>query len=50
MKQKETAAPAQPKKERSKKYNEKLAVDASFMDIMKASVKDANNNSVKKKP
>ena len=31
------------------KYNEKLAVNGSFMDIMKASAKHANNKSTPKK-
>ena len=42
------------KKEKSKKlrpanYDEKLAINGSFIDIMKASVKNANDNSAKKK-
>lgn len=41
---------AKPKNDRGGKYAEKLAVNGSFMDIMKAAVKDAKNNSAKKKP
>jgi hypothetical protein len=37
-----------PKKERGS-YNNKLSVKGSFMDIIKASVKDATNHSAKKK-
>ncbi|MBF9252163.1 hypothetical protein I2I11_02545 [Pontibacter sp. 172403-2] len=36
-------------KERPKKYDEKLKVKGSFLDIMKASVKDADKKSAKKK-
>jgi len=36
-----------PKKGRGN-YDEKLAVTGSFLDIMKAAVKHANNNSAKK--
>jgi hypothetical protein len=43
-------AKAKPKKERPPKYDEKLAVKGSFLDIMKAAGKDANSKSVKKKP
>ncbi|MEO6833126.1 MAG: hypothetical protein ABI378_11440 [Chitinophagaceae bacterium] len=32
-----------PTKERPKKYDDKLAVKGSFMDVIKASVKDAEN-------
>jgi hypothetical protein len=39
---------AKPKKERGN-YEEKLAVNGSFMDIIKASVKDAKKKSAKKK-
>jgi hypothetical protein len=39
---------AKPKKERPAKYDEKLAVKGSFLDIVKASVKHAENNSAKK--
>ena len=41
-----------PKKEAKKnrgKYDEKLAVKGSFMDIIKSAVKDADNKSAKKK-
>ncbi len=31
------------------KYDEKLTVKGSFLDIMKAAVKDADNKSAKKK-
>ncbi len=37
------------KKERPKKYEEKLAVKGSFMDIMKAATKHAEKHSEKKK-
>lgn len=33
-----------PKKSRAKKYDEKLAVKGSFLDVIKTSVKDAENN------
>lgn len=36
------------KKPRPTNYDDKLAVNGSFLDIMKAAVKDANNKSVKK--
>jgi len=39
-----------PKKERATNYNEKLAVNGSFLDIMKAAVKDADKKVEKKKP
>ncbi|HTC00163.1 MAG TPA: hypothetical protein VK705_05725 [Ferruginibacter sp.] len=39
---------AKPKKERPAKYDEKLAVNGSFLDIMKAAAKHAQNNSAKK--
>ncbi|HEY5368793.1 MAG TPA: hypothetical protein VIJ75_07360 [Hanamia sp.] len=35
-------------KKRSDKYNEKLAVTGSFLDVMKAAAKNANNKSAKK--
>ncbi len=35
---------------RAEKYNERLEVNGSFMDIMKAAVKNADNHSAKKKP
>lgn len=38
-----------PKKPRAKKYDEKLAVKGSFLDIIKASVKDAENKTAPKK-
>jgi hypothetical protein len=38
-----------PKKARKNKYDEKLAVKGSFMDLVKASVKDADNKSAPKK-
>lgn len=38
-----------PKKERASKYDEKLAVNGSFLDVIKASVKHANTSD-KKKP
>jgi len=37
-----------PKKKRGQ-YDEKLSVNGSFLDILKASAKDANNKSVEKK-
>lgn len=43
---------AKPKKKsksnRATKYDEKLTVNGSFLDIMKAAVKDANSKNVKK--
>jgi hypothetical protein len=39
----------QPKKKRATKYDEKLAVNGSFLDIMKAAVKNAESKSTKKK-
>jgi hypothetical protein len=39
---------AKPKKDRGGKYDEKMAVKGSFLDIVKASVKHAENNSAKK--
>ncbi len=41
-----------PKKDkpRAGKYEDKLAVKGSFLDIMKASVKHADSKAVKKKP
>jgi hypothetical protein len=38
-----------PKKERAEKYDEKLKVNGSFMDIVKAAVKDADKKSAPKK-
>lgn len=35
-------------KKRPVKYEEKIAVKGSFLDIMKAAAKDANNKSKKK--
>ena len=45
---------ATPKKKAAKRkkrgdYDKKLAVKGSFVDIMKASMKDADNKSAKKK-
>ena len=37
------------KKERAKKYDEKLVVKGSFMDIINAAVKHTKNNTPKKK-
>ena len=41
-----------PKKDKPRggKYEDKLAVNGSFLDIMKASVKHADSKAVKKKP
>jgi len=39
---------AKKKNNRANGYNEKLAVKGSFLDIMKASAKDANKKSAKK--
>ena len=39
---------AKPKKQRASKYDEKLAVNGSFLDIMKAAVKDTKQHSAKK--
>ena len=44
---KEVKKKVKPKKERGN-YEEKLAVNGSFMDIMKAAVKDTRNKSAKK--
>lgn len=38
------------KSNRATKYDEKLTVNGSFKDLMKAAVKDANNKSAPKKP
>ncbi len=38
-----------PKKERSQSYEDKLKVKGSFLDLMKAAVKDAKSKD-KKKP
>lgn len=38
-----------PTKKRPENYEEKLKVKGSFLDIMKAAVKDANNKEPKKK-
>lgn len=37
------------KKPRAKKYDEKVAVKGTFLEIMKAAAKNANDNSAKKK-
>ena len=39
---------AKPKVKRAKGYDEKLAVNGSFLDIMKTAVKHAENHSAKK--
>lgn len=44
------AKKAKAKSNRPNKYEDKIAVTGSFMDLMKASAKDATNNSQKKKP
>jgi hypothetical protein len=36
------------KPKRAEKYDDKLAVNGTFLDIMKASAKDANKKSAKK--
>ncbi len=41
---------AKGKKKRAETYNNKLEVKGTFMDIIKASAKHANNHSAKKKP
>lgn len=38
-----------PKKERKKKYDARLAVKGSFMDLIKATLKDAEDKSEPKK-
>ena len=38
-----------PKKKRANGYDEKLAVNGSFLDIMKAAAGHANDHSTKKK-
>ena len=40
---------AKPKKKRANGYNEKLAVNGSFLDIVKAAAGHANDHSKKKK-
>ena len=45
----EKAKKEKPKKERGK-YDEPLKVNGSFLNIMQAAVKDADNKSAKKKP
>jgi hypothetical protein len=47
-KKKQAAKKATKPKERGE-YDDKIAVNGSFMDILKASGKHANNNSAKKK-
>lgn len=39
---------AKQKKERSKKYEQKLAVNGSFLNIVKAAAKNANSKSAPK--
>ncbi len=39
-----------PKKPREEKYDDKLGVAGSFLDIMKAAAKDATGKSKPKKP
>ena len=46
---KEIKKKVKPVKKRSAKYDEKLQVNGSFLDIIKASVKHADINSAKKK-
>ena len=36
------------KSKRAKKYDDKLAVNGSFLDVVKAAAKNANTKSVKK--
>jgi hypothetical protein len=43
------AAKKKPEKKRAEKYDEKLAVKGSFLEIMQAAAKNANDNSAKKK-
>ena len=38
-----------PKKERPVNYNEKLTVNGSFMDVMRAAAKDASKKNAQKK-
>jgi hypothetical protein len=38
------------KPKRSKEYDRKLAINGSFIDIMKAAAKNANDKSAHKKP
>lgn len=47
---KKTEKKASPKPKRDSTYEDKLSVKGSFMDIMKASGKHANNHSAKKNP
>lgn len=47
--EKKNTSPSRAKKSRSKKYEEPLKVNGSFMDVIKASVKDAKSKD-KKKP
>jgi len=42
------ATDRKPKKPRANKYDEKLEVSGSFLDVMKAAAKNANNKSGKK--
>jgi len=46
---KEVKKKAKPQSKQSAKYDEKLAVNGSFLDIMKAAVKHADNHSAKNK-
>ena len=39
-----------PPKKKRREYKQKLKVNGSFLDIVKASVKHANKHSVPKKP
>ena len=39
-----------PKKERPANYNERLSVNGTFLQVMKAAAKDASKKSEKKKP
>ena len=44
------AKKAKDKKPRATEYDKKLAVKGSFIEIMKAAAKHADNNSTNKKP
>lgn len=46
---KKIAAKKTPSKKRAINYDEKLVVNASFLDIIKASAKDAKSKSASKK-
>lgn len=43
------AKAAKPKKPRAKKYDEKLAVNGSFIDIIQAAVKQSKDKTAAKK-